>query len=66
VITYDFESRKGRTFDASSSSNGIIFDGDDVTRLPEGDLSIKGCTFTTCDLEEPHYWFSASRAPCGA
>jgi len=62
VITYDFESRKGRTFDASSSSNGIIFDGDDVTRLPEGDLSIKGCTFTTCDLEEPHYWFSASRA----
>jgi len=62
VITYDFDTRKGRTFEASSSSNGIIFDGDDVSRLPDGDLSIRGCTFTTCDDEEPHYWFSASRA----
>lgn len=61
MIVYNFETNKGQTFEASSVTEGIIFSGTDVTRLPDGDLSIKGGTFTTCDDPEPHYWFSASR-----
>ncbi|TCD46983.1 LPS-assembly protein LptD [Chlorobium sp. N1] len=60
VISYNFKTRKGRTFDASSISQEILFSGNDVTRLPDGDLSVRGGSFTTCDDPEPHYWFSAS------
>ncbi|WP_303680752.1 LPS-assembly protein LptD [Pelodictyon luteolum] len=61
AITYNFDTQKGKTFKASSVAQNIIFSGNDVTRLPDGELSIKGGSFTTCDDEDPHYWFSASR-----
>lgn len=59
-IVYDFDTRKGESFNTASVADEIIFDGERVERRPNADLIIRDGTFTTCDEEEPHYWFSSS------
>ncbi|MEI8033391.1 MAG: putative LPS assembly protein LptD [Chlorobiaceae bacterium] len=61
AISYNIRSGRGETANVSSSSPLVTFTGREVTRKEGGELSISEGTFTTCDLEEPHYWFSASR-----
>ena len=59
-ITYTFTSGKGETSNISSRSSGVIFSGQKVTRLENGELIVRDGTFTTCDDEDPHYWVSTS------
>ncbi|NTW83517.1 MAG: LPS-assembly protein LptD [Chlorobiaceae bacterium] len=59
-MTYNFKTGRGETSRISSSSNGVIVNGEKVERRENGELCIKDGTFTTCDDIDPHYWFSAS------
>jgi lipopolysaccharide assembly outer membrane protein LptD (OstA) len=61
TMTYNFKTGRGETSGVISSSNGINFTGEHVSRLENGDLIIKDGTFTTCNEEDPHFWFSSSR-----
>jgi len=61
TITYNFKTKRGETTNVLSSSKQIIFSGERVTRLENGEMIIRDGTFTTCDNPSPHYWFSASR-----
>jgi len=61
TITYNFKTKKGETTNVLSSSRQIIFSGEHVTRLENGELNISDGTFTTCDDQSPHYWFSSSQ-----
>lgn len=58
-ITYAFSSGSGETTNLTSSSSGVIFGGQQVSRLENGELVIRDGTFTTCDDPEPHYWISS-------
>lgn len=58
-ITYTFTSGKGETSNISSRSSGVIFSGQKVTRLENGEMIVRDGTFTTCDDEDPHYWVSS-------
>ncbi len=61
IITYNFQTRVGETAALMPSfANGIYFKGKKVSKLDNGNIVVKDGTFTTCDEEEPHYWFSAS------
>jgi hypothetical protein len=60
TMDYNFITRRGETSRVSSSTNGINFTGEHVSRLENGDMIIKDGTFTTCDEDEPHFWFSSS------
>lgn len=58
-ITYTFSSGSGETTNLTSSSSGVIFGGQQVNRLENGELVIRDGTFTTCDDPEPHYWVAS-------
>lgn len=58
-ITYTFTSGKGETTNIASRSSQVIFSGEQVTRKENGELIVRGGTFTTCDDPEPHYWVSS-------
>ena len=60
TMTYNFKTKRGETTNVLSSSNKVIFQGEHVTRLENGEMNIQGGTFTTCDDSSPHYWFSSS------
>jgi len=61
TVTYNFKTKRGETTNVLSASKQIIFSGEQVTRLENGELKIREGTFTTCDNQSPHYWFSSSQ-----
>ena len=60
TMTFNFKTKRGETTNVLSSSNKVIFSGEHVTRLGNGEMNIQDGTFTTCDDLSPHYWFSSS------
>ena len=60
TMTYNFTTKRGETTNVLSSSNKVIFSGEHVTKLENGEMLVKDGTFTTCDDQQPHYWFSSS------
>lgn len=58
TMAYNYKTRIGTASDVSSKSEQGIYSGQDVKRLPSGELQVENGIYTTCDLEEPHYWFS--------
>lgn len=58
VMTYNYQTRKGQTTNVSSRDADGFYTGYQVKRLPTGELYIRDGIYTTCDLEEPHYWFA--------
>ncbi len=60
TMAYNFKTRKGETTMVSSSSKGVNFTGEHVSRLENGEMIVKESMFTTCNDDSPHYWFSSS------
>jgi len=60
IMTYNFKTKRGETTNVLSSSKQVIFSGEHVTKLENGEMLVRDGTFTTCDDEHPHYWFSSS------
>ena len=60
TMVYNFKTKRGETTNVLSSSNKVLFQGEHVTRLENGEMNIQNGTFTTCDDLSPHYWFSSS------
>jgi hypothetical protein len=58
TMTYNYSTRKGLTRNVTSRDSQGIYSGYQVKRLPSGELYIRDGIYTTCDLEEPHYWFA--------
>ncbi len=61
TMTYNLKTKRGETTNVLSSSRQLIFSGEHVTRLENGEMIISDGTFTTCDNQSPHYWFSSSQ-----
>jgi lipopolysaccharide assembly outer membrane protein LptD (OstA) len=58
TIAYNYKTRIGTASDVSSKDEQGIYSGKDVKRMPTGEVYIEDGIYTTCDLEEPHYWFA--------
>ncbi|NTU69164.1 MAG: LPS-assembly protein LptD [Chlorobiaceae bacterium] len=57
-MTYNYRTRKGYTSNVTSRDAEGIYSGYQVKRLPSGVMYIRDGIYTTCDDEEPHYWFA--------
>lgn len=66
TMSYNFTTGRGETSRVSSSANGIFFTGEHVSKLESGEMIIKDGIFTTCDDEDPHFWFSSSHMTINA
>ncbi|MBN1929939.1 MAG: LPS-assembly protein LptD [Chlorobiaceae bacterium] len=56
-MSYNYKTRFGTASAVSSKEELGIFSASQIDRLPSGELHIEDGIYTTCDLEEPHYWF---------
>ncbi|NTU53475.1 MAG: LPS-assembly protein LptD [Chlorobiaceae bacterium] len=57
-MEYNYQTRIGTATAMSSRDDQQgIFSGERVKRLSSGELLVDHGIYTTCDLEEPHYWF---------
>jgi lipopolysaccharide assembly outer membrane protein LptD (OstA) len=61
TMEYNYTSRVGTASALTSRDQLGIYSGKDVRRLPSGELLIDHGIYTTCDLDEPHYWFSGKK-----
>ncbi len=57
TMTYNYKTRYGSASAVTSNEKLGIFSGKKVERMPSGELHIENGIYTTCELEEPHYWF---------
>jgi lipopolysaccharide assembly outer membrane protein LptD (OstA) len=61
TMAYNYKTRIGTAAAVSSKNDQGIYSGKDVKRLPTGEMDVVDGLYTTCDLEEPHYWFAGKR-----
>tara|TARA_Y100000589_G_scaffold332344_1_gene392034 strand:- start:5197 stop:7527 length:2331 start_codon:yes stop_codon:yes gene_type:complete len=60
-IRYNFDTKKGKIKDVVTQDGEGYIHGKEVKRLPSEVVYIKNGKFTTCNLEEPHFYFNASK-----
>jgi len=61
-IRYNFDTKKGLITGVRTEESGGFLHGDVIKKMPDNTAYIKGGTFTTCDLEHPHYTFRFRRS----
>ncbi|MCX6168266.1 MAG: putative LPS assembly protein LptD [Ignavibacteriales bacterium] len=59
-IRYNFKSQRGFIALAKNKNKGQNYAGEDVKKVNQNTFFIKNGTFTTCDNDTPHTYFSAS------
>ena len=59
LMTYDMSSRVGTIYQAETAYEKGLYHGDQIRRVNENELDVKNGEYSTCDLEEPHYHFTA-------
>lgn len=60
-MRYHLASEKGEIVAGRTQFENGWYSGKDVWRLPGNVLAVETASFTTCDLETPHYHFSSKR-----
>ncbi len=56
-LEYNFKTRRGKILEGRTHMEPGYYYGKEITKVGEKTLFIKNGTFTTCDLENPHYYF---------
>lgn len=59
-LKYNLNTNIGAFENAKADIDGVYIFGSEVTS-DGSSYKMTGCTMTTCDLEEPHYYFSAKK-----
>ena len=59
LMTYDLSSRVGTIFKAETAYEKGLYHGDQIKKVGENVLDVLNGSYSTCDLPEPHYHFSA-------
>ncbi len=60
-VRYDVRSQTGLLLHGSSYIENGYYRGDEIRKIGSSTYDIDGGSFTTCDLEEPSYWFWAQK-----
>lgn len=59
LMTYDLTSRVGTIYQAETAFERGLYHGDRIRRVAENELDVKNGAYSTCDLDAPHYHFTA-------
>lgn len=59
LMTYDLESRTGTIYQAKTAYERGLYRGERIRKAGENQLDVLSGSYSTCDLEHPHYHFSA-------
>jgi hypothetical protein len=59
LMTYDLETRIGNIYKAQTAYEKGLYHGDRIRKVSENELQVEGADYSTCQLAEPHYHFSA-------
>ena len=61
TMSYDLNNRKGTIFAGRTVyERGFVY-GERVVRVSESVMDVRNGTYSTCDLDDPHYHFGSSR-----
>jgi len=60
-MSYNFETKKGKIKDVITKEGDGILHGEQVKRDSSNNFFVRHGKYTTCDLEHPHYYISASK-----
>lgn len=61
AMTYDLNTRQGTVYEGRTTYERGFIHGDRVRRVSENVLEVAGGTYSTCDLEEPHFHFGSTK-----
>ena len=61
AMTYDLNTRQGTVYEGRTTYERGFIHGERVRRVSENVLEVAEGTYSTCDLEEPHYHFGSTR-----
>ncbi len=59
LMTYDMDRRVGTIYQATTQYERGLYHGKQIRKAAENQLDVLGGAYSTCDLESPHYHFSA-------
>ena len=59
LMTYDLSSRVGTIYQAETAYEKGLYHGDQIRRAGTNVLDVLNGSYSTCDLPDPHYHFSA-------
>ncbi len=60
-MKYNFDTKKGLIINAVTHEGENYIHGDKIYKTPDDILFIKNGKYTTCNLDHPHYFFSARK-----
>ena len=59
LMSYDMQTRTGTIYQAQTSYEKGLYRGQRIRKAGDNELDVLGGSYSTCDLDEPHYHFSA-------
>ena len=59
LMTYDMERRVGTIYQATTQYEQGLYHGKQIRKASDNELDVLGGAYSTCDLAQPHYHFSA-------
>jgi lipopolysaccharide assembly outer membrane protein LptD (OstA) len=59
LMTYDLETRTGTIYQAQTQYERGLYHGEKIRKAGENQLDVLKGSYSTCDLDEPHYHFAA-------
>jgi lipopolysaccharide assembly outer membrane protein LptD (OstA) len=59
LMTYDMDHRVGTIYQATTAYEKGLYHGKQIRKATDNELDVLGGAYSTCDLDQPHYHFSA-------
>jgi len=61
-MRYNFKTKKGFVYFVKTKQGEGTLIGDSTKRSASGSVSLKGATYSTCDLDHPHFYMKLTKA----
>jgi len=61
TMTYDLSIRRGTIYGGRTTYDKGFYYGEQIRKVSDDVLDVKNGSYTTCDLEEPHYHFGSRK-----
>ncbi len=60
-MIYNMKTQKGRIVEGRTKEQDGYYTGENIAKVTKTDFYVTNGVYTTCDLEEPHYYFRSRR-----
>jgi len=60
-MSYDLKTRKGKVWAGETNLEAGIYRGELLRKISDEELLVNSARFTTCDKNDPHYYFGSSK-----